>query len=278
MADTKISAMTPATVLLGPELIPVVQSGANKSATVTVLTSAVAAVTSATSTVNPTVNNDAAAGFLVGSSWVNSVTGGIFICRSNTTGAAVWQRDGVFPFSGYISGNYYYGADSGVAFGTGAAVSNTTLRLSVLTLKERVTITELGARISAVSAGGNMMLGIYAANPATGLPTGNPLASVVGVSTGTSGAVTGALAGPVTLEADVYFTAIECDNTVATFTVMTGASPLYTYFGNSTLANMTNVTSVLQVTNTYGTFPNLTSATITSNSTGNVPPLLFKVA
>ena len=42
-------------------------------------------------TTDPTVTEDLAAGYLVGSTWINTASGEAFILVDNTTGAAVWQ-------------------------------------------------------------------------------------------------------------------------------------------------------------------------------------------
>ena len=41
-------------------------------------------------TTDPTVNDDAAAGYTVGSTWINTTDGGVFVLVDSTTGAAVW--------------------------------------------------------------------------------------------------------------------------------------------------------------------------------------------
>lgn len=42
--------------------------------------------------VDPTVNDDDTQGYLVGNSWANTVGSKLFICTSNTTGAAAWTQ------------------------------------------------------------------------------------------------------------------------------------------------------------------------------------------
>ena len=43
-----------------------------------------------THTTDPTVTDDAAAGYTVGSTWINTTTGSVFVLVDSTTGAAVW--------------------------------------------------------------------------------------------------------------------------------------------------------------------------------------------
>jgi len=67
------------------------------------------------STVDPVVNDDASAGYSVGSIWVNTVTKKAFINVSDTIGAAVWESNGgsntivsaVYPVSP-VSGQLFY--------------------------------------------------------------------------------------------------------------------------------------------------------------------------
>lgn len=61
-----------------------------------------------TSTVNPTANNDAVdtAGlgrvFTAGTFWLNTSSGGMFLCTSATATAAVWRRDTIFQIDGSL--------------------------------------------------------------------------------------------------------------------------------------------------------------------------------
>jgi hypothetical protein len=40
---------------------------------------------------NPTTSDDLTEGYGPGSTWLNTLTGGTFICLSSATGAAVWR-------------------------------------------------------------------------------------------------------------------------------------------------------------------------------------------
>lgn len=41
---------------------------------------------------DPVSTDDKTQGYVVGALWTNSVTGGLFVCKSNTTDAANWEE------------------------------------------------------------------------------------------------------------------------------------------------------------------------------------------
>lgn len=65
-------------------------------------------------TTNPGVGNDGTQGYEVGSVWVNTATGGTFICTSAATGAAVWAP------SNAIAGLLVVGVAAGYKIARGA--------------------------------------------------------------------------------------------------------------------------------------------------------------
>jgi hypothetical protein len=50
-------------------------------------------------TTNPGVGNDGTQGYAVGSLWFNSTLGGMWVCKSAATGAAVWVGVGLTPIA-----------------------------------------------------------------------------------------------------------------------------------------------------------------------------------
>jgi len=56
-----------------------------------------------TATTNPTVNDDSADGYGVGSFWLNQTSGGVYVCFSASVGAAVWRN----PASPEIADNLF---------------------------------------------------------------------------------------------------------------------------------------------------------------------------
>jgi hypothetical protein len=167
------------------------------------------------------------------------------------------------PFPGYISGNWYAPYLSG-APAAGAAGANTVLTLVLHYFPQTTAISALGTKISTAFAG-NAMLGIYAHNPSTGKPTGNVLASVAGLSTAAAANVSAALGANVVLPPGFYWGASEMDNATAAFITPTPTGfGMTNIVGSSTFGNVTfGGTLGWQVNNTYGSFPDLTSASLT---------------
>jgi hypothetical protein len=182
------------------------------------------------------------------------------------------------PFSGYITGNWYkpYLDYGGV---NGATGSNAALFLALLYMPADVVITALGSRVTTAGAG-NVMLGIYAHNAITGLPTGNVLASVTGLSTTSTGNVSATLGANVPLARGFYWSATETDNATAAM-IVPSASPLnrYSVMGSPT-QNEVNDGNYrgLSVVNTYGTFPDLTAASLVASTNDRAAMLNYRVA
>jgi hypothetical protein len=200
-------------------------------------------------------------------------------CRSAATGDARWIKIDVSDHPGYLAGNWI-----GPTFPllNGAAIGNGTLRLIPLTIKQRVTISELGARITTAASGGMFGIAVYPTSVTTKKATGTPVASVVGLSTTTATIVTAALGAPVAIEAGNYWVGGLSDNATAVFqTIASGA--LAGVIGDPTpgnvLAGGTNGLSHLSVSTSYaGGFPDLTGVTQTPQSNNASLAGILKIA
>ncbi len=128
---------------------------------------------------------------------------------------------------GYIAGNWYPTLNTTVA-GAAAFNSTTVAKLYPFMVAELVTIDELGAYVSTLSAGGNFQLAIFGNDAATNKPSGLPLAyTAATLSTAAVSIVSGALNVSVQLEPGIlYWAACAVDNTTAAFTTFSGASNL----------------------------------------------------
>jgi hypothetical protein len=98
---------------------------------------------------------------------------------------------------------------------SGAASTAGTLRFQPGRIRKAVTISALLVRLSSASAGGNFQLGLYAADSATGKPTGSPLFQSGSISTTATGEQ--AIACSLVLSPGMYWVAVQTDNAVATF-------------------------------------------------------------
>jgi len=232
-----------------------------------------------TATTDPGASNDNTQGYGAGSWWLNTATGVMWRCRSAATSAAVWTAVELSDHPGYIVNNWYlpYALTSFVA---SIAPGANSIRLFPAFIKHRVTISALGLRVATLSAGGNVQVAIYANNPATGRPTGTALVSTASMSTAAVANVNAAAS--VQLEPGLYWFATNCDNGTATFagaaasTVYVGAVIGSATQGNDLLGTQTLLG--LSVAQTFGTWPDLTSASFTEVLTsGSVPLPQFKV-
>jgi len=184
----------------------------------------------------------------------------------------------VFP---YVSGRFYPAAYPGAALAVGAYFGGL-MNLHAFYINEEVTISHLAFRVAGASAT-NMMLGIYANNPATGLPTGTPLASIVGADMSVAQGVSTALAANVTLQPGIYWMASQQTNTSATALALAANHVNYTIYTSgvtdvTAAAAANSISAARSIANTYGTFPNLTGATLGESINPRCPLTFFRVA
>lgn len=230
----------------------------------------------------PLTTNDNTQGYQIGATWTRSDTRQIWFCVDATTNAAVWALVELSEHPGYVVGNWYIG-NTGI-FGSGTAPGSGSIRAYPFYLKERVTINSLGLRVTIVSAGGNVQAAIYANNPAagtTGRPTGNALASTASMSTTTGTSISAAIS--VQLEPGLYWLCTNCDNGVAAFTGFNPSGMFVPHvIGSATQSNVITGSNGgligVVVTQTFGTWPDLTAASFVENTSGATTPLVqFKI-
>lgn len=216
---------------------------------------------------DPAVNNDQTQGYAIGSLWQNANTGRVWIARSVSSGSAVWTLLEFANHPGYIANKWFLPYPD-FQLGTGTSPASNSIRLYPGYIKERITISNLAARVINAVAG-NLQLAIYANNPATGTPTGSALVSTASMSTGTAGIVSSAAV--VQLEPGLYWFAGNTDTTAITFTVPGSAilGSMGVFVGSATAGNVlgggSGTLNFLTVAQTFGTWPNLTSASYTEN-------------
>ena len=237
-----------------------------------------------TATTAPTASDDNTQGYAVGSRWINTTTSQMWTARTVGTGTATWVLEDLADHPGYVSGNFYHG-NTGVSLAAGAALATNTMRLIPFVLKARVSISEVAFRITTLAAAGNIQFAIYANNPATGRPTGNPLATTGSQTTAATGPFSVALTGgPITFEAGVYWFAVNSDNSTVVCQVYAAAQVVAGYMiGSATLSDVTGaattgVMALSVASQTFGTWGDLTSATFTRIGTGSYCAPIIKVA
>jgi|KBSSwiStaDraftv2_1062776.scaffolds.fasta_scaffold728546_2 hypothetical protein len=171
----------------------------------------------------------------------------------------------------FVPGRWYPAGTIGVA--AGAVLAASTIALVPFVVRDDVRISQLGARITTLAAGGNVQLAIYAAHINTLAPTGQALAKTGNLATDAAGNVAGALVGasPVTLPPGLYWFAINADASAGGTVIMQAAganSPIHgNMIGSATQANISSATGVMMLSytfaQTYGTWPDLTGVTFT---------------
>lgn len=236
-------------------------------------------------TSDPTANDDTGAGYSAGSRWLRTDTGDSWTCRSASAAAAKWEKMDVADHPGYIAGNWYQPV-LGTA-GAGAALANGSIRLLPFFLKQRITISDLGARITTAASGGNIQLAIYASSPNTKMPTGSQLAATGSISTTSTGTVSADISGAdVTLEPGFYWMAVNADATagatVVCQTLNTATISMSNLIGSATLSDISsgagNASMYLSTPVAFNTWGDLTGATFTKNNGTNSALVFFKVA
>ena len=226
----------------------------------------------------PSLTDDASEGYEVNSRWMNSLTGVEYICRDTTENAAVWVRQDNADFFGYQSGRYYHGLLGTMA--AGATIGANSLRLHPVTIKERVTISELGTRVTTGESAKNLQLAIYASHATTKLPTGVPLGNTASILTTSAGVVTAAIT-PVTLEPGLYWMGAIGDVTTAVFQQYGGATNNISLILGGTVTQIApgNSASIafLSFAHTFGTFPDLTGQGFAYGQNSAFVGVFFKV-
>lgn len=181
---------------------------------------------------------------------------------------------------GYVVGYWYLPFSATSTNGTNPG--STTIKLTPFIPRRTITIDQLAARVVTASAGGNFQLALYVSDATTHRPTGTPVATVSAAGSTTSAGVV-----PLTLTANyqvqagvAYWVGLEVDNATVAFT-----APLNTgtfvgmNYGSTITTNLLNSALLTNISApaTYGTWPDLTSATLTEQAGGNCAMVIFHV-
>lgn len=233
------------------------------------------------STSDPVVSNDNTQGYAAGSCGINTNTGRAFVCRSAATGAAVWEIILSADHPGYIASNWYLAMLPGIALQTGGTLSITVTYLAPFLLKQRCTISNLGVRTTTAGSS-NLQLALYN-NDTSPVNRPGTLIDKTGniANNGVAGFYSGALGGNQQLEAGLYWTALQCNDTSC---IMVTAAPLGSQY-ESTMGSSAGATVIgiaagqtvgLTVAGTYGVWGTLHGATFTEVAARS-PAITFQV-
>lgn len=186
---------------------------------------------------------------------------------------------GLFP--GPVVGNWYIplGCNS---IGAGTAPGVNSIRLKLVYFPVQITIDTLGLNISTLGAGGNVQIAIYANNASTGRPTGTALVSTASITTASTGVVSSAAS--LQLGPGFYWTATNTDSAAAVFRAETAATATFMsmYLGSATqVTDLGSSVGIggLSVSQTFNTWPDLTSGSFTELTASTAVPIIqYKVA
>lgn len=198
------------------------------------------------------------------------------------TGAQVQSLAGAHP--GFVAGRWYTAGSGTIVNGTSVAQQNI-INLAPFYLSQPVTISDLGVRVTTAAASSNVQLAIYSSDPTTHKPTGNALAVTGNIVSTSTGALSADITGAnVTLAPGLYWMASNMDTSAVQLqgAYSTNQAIYASLIGSTTLANITSGgTSVgiwLQVTQSFGTWPDLTSATFVEVTGACTCAMLFMKA
>lgn len=230
-----------------------------------------AAFQSATNTLNAYVTSDA----LIGQPTAGLPSGGVagqFLQKKS--GADYDMRWTSFPHqlkNAYPIGNWIQPIE-GAYVETGTTIGNPNGFYFIPFYVQRgITISDLGARVTTAVASSSFQLCIYASRPTDFLP-GVKLAST-GDMSGATVATISAVLTESTVSLDpftVYWFGVNCNVAGIAFMASSVLTGVYTsLIGSSSITNMLNAvpnSSMVVTSNaTYGTYPDLTSATVSAN-------------
>jgi hypothetical protein len=219
-------------------------------------------------TTDPGVSTDNTLGYAASSLGINTNTGRSFVCRNAATGAAVWDLIQPADHPGYVgaSATQWYPTEFYGTAGPNSAGTLGVIYACMFFVKERLTISALGASVTTLSASGNFQLAIYS----NGINASNVNRPNVALATSASGSTsaTGFISVAITpstlqLEPGIpYWICRNCDNSTARFTGLVSSSLMFVgRTGTPTVADifLLNALSFATAFNTW-TSPLVSSA------------------
>lgn len=198
---------------------------------------------------------------------------------------AVYNKFEASQHPGYIAGNWYFPADVRGEIVGGVAITVNNIVYVPFWVQRLLTISNLGVRITTSELAQNLKLAIYANNAATMRPTGTPLAETGNITTASAANVNAAVTGGnVTLTPGLYWSAVWTSSNIAAVQVQVTDNPsgISSWVGATSQDNISNAPAgsafTLQSSETYGTWPDAASETITISTANRNFIMQFKAA
>ena len=215
-----------------------------------------------------------AAGALAGTEPIPTVQGGANVA---TTPAAIKTYVGAQTawFPAYVPGNWY--APPFVSVAAGAVINANTIYCAEQVNLLPMSVQAVAARVTTAGTT-NFQLAIYANSG--GFPNGAPLATTANIADTGVGLVSSAPSGGAfTLPAGAYWSCVNVGDATAVFQANANATVAAAAFaGTATLSNLgssaTNIGLRLSMTQTFGTWPTVSSAGWSIGATA-IAPIIY---
>jgi hypothetical protein len=155
------------------------------------------------------------------------------------------------------------------------------IRFAPFTVLRRMTVSQLGIRVTAGSPGGSVRLGVYGHNATTGRPTGAPLASTPNVSIASAVSISSTInETPPTLEPNTIYWAASLFSASCTIVAFRLELPLVSCLvGATTLDRIvpsgTAKSFLVSANQTFGELPDVTSASFAETPSNATMPAVF---
>lgn len=175
---------------------------------------------------------------------------------------------------------WWYSLAPDAALLAGAVLVASTLVLVPCLIRRRVSVQQLGARITTLAAGGNIQLGVYGARAIDNQPTGQAIMRTANIATDAAGAVASAVlnvagsagAPGIAIDRGLYWFGVNADASAGGTAIMqvsaAAAAAFAALVGSATQSDISSAAAVAslyrKISATFGTWPDLTSATFTN--------------
>lgn len=209
----------------------------------------------------------------------------------DATGARL-QNNNFAPISGTVKGAFVFPYQSGNWYAPPGIVMRDTANPAVVPIQNRVHLIPFVAdrtfamkAIAAVCtvgvAASNVQFAVYASDPVTGVPVGNPLGTTPSASTAAATTVTAALAAPVSIIAGLlYWLAFNESTASVSFTACGGSSAFASHYGQSNVLNIFGagqISTALTFNSTFGTWPSATGQSLNLTLNTGTPFMAYQV-